>query len=340
MGEIASLVANLLHSTLVRIPLTRVDVDTSEYEIILSDITVLGGGFAPDIIRVSSNAETNIDFGNQGNATRSSFSIAFHCSNITPVFENCEYSFKRKTSPTYSDHGRCTVACLGHGLRFTAVMGIKRSKTDQRAQAYVRSFDVELGPLSIKTSQEKHSTLTPLMTSLFKERVRLQLERTIQQNLRVPFENAVEQINKFYNGPVQKVASKAGSAVGTAVQKGVETAQEKVDDKRKSRRKSTSKDTKSDEKKEHKSGEKKEHGHGKSGDNAKHGDAKKQDAKTKEDVKYDAKPAPNLTKPTDVQQPKGKHEGAKGSDGKAKKYANADSPIPKRTKEPSTVKEI
>lgn len=77
MVQITTLMANLFHNYLVELPLTRVDIDTPNYDISMSEIKVRGSGFAPDRIEIATKSDTTLHFG-EGKHNRFALLVNFN----------------------------------------------------------------------------------------------------------------------------------------------------------------------------------------------------------------------------------------------------------------------
>jgi hypothetical protein len=213
--QITTLLANMFRDYLTTLPLTRVEIESDDYDVVMSDIKVRGSGFAPDLMEISTKSHSILNLsGKQRIPTQSALLVSFRVSNICPSFEDFDFSFDKKSFPTFQDQGRATITCDDDGLSISASVMI-RSQGLLPPKAELRSLRVAVGYLNIKTSHEtQHSVLTRVLAPLFSESIRHRMETLIWNQLRARFDDALIHVNEFFlSNPIQKLTEQMATTI-------------------------------------------------------------------------------------------------------------------------------
>jgi len=200
-GQIATMLGGLFHQYLTNLPLSKVEVYSPEYDVLLNDVKVDAEALTPDWIEIETRSNTRLSTKNKPN--QSAFLITLKVSDISPSFKDFEYYFNHKTFPSYEDSGRASISTEGLSIVVTVLI---RSQTDLPSRATLQRLGVQLGALNIHTLKEtKHEILSKLAAPVFSEVLRGRVENMIYRFLHRSFDEVISNLNDFFaSNPIQR----------------------------------------------------------------------------------------------------------------------------------------
>jgi len=184
LSKLQSVLLPILAETLQYIPMPRMESTDPDQDFWLDNITLCGFDIIPDYIDFNLESKAKIslkDIQSRGSHTK----LVIRLDPLRTELKDMKFYFKKKTFPVLEDSGIVTVRIGGEGaeliMNFTVIQKPGESTprlTEGHANVNIRNMDIEFDKASLD-----HDLLIPMMTTVFKKEIQLQIEKVVAINL-------------------------------------------------------------------------------------------------------------------------------------------------------------
>jgi len=188
----------LLKKFLENIPIDRVDIISSNYDVTIRDLRFSGTDILPEYIdfRMDNKIHWNLQ-DSKSNISRTRLVAVI--SNIKPQFKDLKFYYKRKSFPKIEDFGVCSISFTGDGARLKFVWELT-SVPGSPPKAVLLENKCRIDSITIKIHERetKHSWLDKIMAVLLQQRIKHEISGSIEEYLYNNIESVNLQMNKFF----------------------------------------------------------------------------------------------------------------------------------------------
>lgn len=184
LSKLQSVLLPILAETLQYIPIPRMESSDPDQDFWLDNITLCGFDIIPDYVdfHLESKARISLkDIQSRGSHTK----LVIRLDPLRTELKDMKFYFKKKTFPVLEDSGIVTVRIGGEGAELTMTFTViqKPGDTSPRltegcAHVNIRNMDIDFDKASLD-----HDLLIPMMTTVFKKEIQLQIEKVVAINL-------------------------------------------------------------------------------------------------------------------------------------------------------------
>jgi len=141
-----------------------------------------------DIIpeNIQFHLETDTEFSFQDIQVQSTHTqLVIKLNRFRTELKDIEFYYKKKTFPEFEDTGRVTFRIKGEGANLTLTFNLEQGEKDKLPKIKEGKADFDISDLEIEFDKKTihHTLLVPMLTSLFKPQMKLQLEKQVENNL-------------------------------------------------------------------------------------------------------------------------------------------------------------
>jgi hypothetical protein len=165
ISQLKFILITLLKEQLANIPIDRIEITSPKFDAVLEDLTFSAADIAPDWIKFSMKNEVQMGL-QYLDLDSAVHKLKLVITNVTPVFNNLKFWFKKKGGfPKWEDYGVANAALLGSGLSIKISWLLVVPKG---APAYVNidTIKVSIDNLTIQFLKAKHSFIDRALISM------------------------------------------------------------------------------------------------------------------------------------------------------------------------------
>lgn len=180
LSNLQTLLLPVLADALKYIPLPRIQNSTKKSEYSLDHIILCTHDILPENILFHLETEVSLrDITHQGTHSH----LVIELDHLLTEFQDVEFYFKKKTFPELSDQGRVTFRVKNAKLVLNyKVVQSSLENITSIMEGYA-DFNINDMEIVFDKSSIKHDVLLPMLTKMFKKRIRSQIERQVESNL-------------------------------------------------------------------------------------------------------------------------------------------------------------
>jgi hypothetical protein len=184
LSKLQSVLLPVLAENLKYIPMPRMESSNSDREFWLDNIILCGFDIIPENIHF--HLESDSDLSLKDIETKGSYThLVIRLDKFRTELKNMKFYYKKKTFPVLEDSGIVTLRIGGDGARLNMIFTIEQNSphTQPRLKEGYADFDIRHMDIEFDKSTLKHDVLLPMMTTLFKQQIQLQIEKIVEKNL-------------------------------------------------------------------------------------------------------------------------------------------------------------
>jgi len=174
----------VLVDALKYIPIPRINSADANREFWLDNIVLCSYDIIPENFKF--HLETDSEFSFQDVELKGTHTyLVIQLNHLRTELKDVEFWFKKKTFPELEDKGRVTFRIKGQGANLTLTYQVEQGPNDKLPRVMKGKADFDISNLEIEfdISTIKHTVLVPFLTQLFKLQIKLQIEKSVEQNL-------------------------------------------------------------------------------------------------------------------------------------------------------------
>jgi len=234
IGKLRDVIGPVLAESFKYIPIPRIEQSDENREYWVDNIVVCGYDVLPDNIRfqIETDGEVSIrDIEMKKSNTR----LIITLKNIRTELKNLEFFYTRKTFPSFTDRGRATLRLGGDGATLILIFQVVQNPEDQGPRLGEGEVHFNIHQLDIEYDKEtlKHDVLVPFMTNVWKQQIRLKIEREVEKsifNLMKPIGEKLSNTLGQINRPILRGVSQVRDVIkGSEVGQVYERRKEKLE---------------------------------------------------------------------------------------------------------------
>jgi hypothetical protein len=173
-----------LAEALKYIPVPKIQSCDRESEFWIDNIVLCSYDVIPDNIRFHLEADSELSIRDIEVKSSNTF-LVIQLNRIRTELKDLEFSYKKKTFPTFEEHGRVTFRIKGDGsrLRFTYMLEQGPQDAVPKIKKGFASFSISDLDIEFNTKTLDHPVMVPMLTTLFKTQIRSKIEHQVESNL-------------------------------------------------------------------------------------------------------------------------------------------------------------
>jgi len=174
----------VLVDALKYIPVSRITSSDPYRDFWLDQIVLCSYDIIPENIQF--HLETDTEFSFQDIQVQSTHTqLVIKLNRFRTELKDIEFYYKKKTFPEFEDTGRVTFRIKGEGANLTLTFNLEQGEKDKLPKIKEGKADFDISDLEIEFDKKTihHTLLVPMLTSLFKPQMKLQLEKQVENNL-------------------------------------------------------------------------------------------------------------------------------------------------------------
>jgi len=184
IGKLQNVIVPVLAETFKYIPIPRIVRSDENREYWVDNIVVCGYDVLPDNIRfqIESDSEVSIrDIEMKKSNTR----LIVTLSNIRTELKNLEFYYEKKSFPSFTESGRVTLRLGGNGAFLTMIFEVIQNPEDQKPRLSEGEVHFIIHQLDIIYDKGtlKHDILVPFISHMWKQQIRLEIEREVEKSI-------------------------------------------------------------------------------------------------------------------------------------------------------------
>jgi hypothetical protein len=203
---------------LVDIPIRRVEVRSQEMDILLTNISVEGTGFVPELLHVKMASYSDFHLQKSPEA-QTKFRLRLRVEQMKPHFKGVQFAYYKKTFPSIKDHGVADVLFDGTGMNVDVAMTFV-IEAGSISRAVLTTCTVSLDKITLKIDIAKHDILDAILAPIIQARLRTRIESGVHDFIQSKLNQIVDQLNDWF----------ATRPFDQMLMKGNETLREVVDE--------------------------------------------------------------------------------------------------------------
>jgi DNA-directed RNA polymerase subunit F len=225
MSELSHVMIPLLLKHLEEIPLPAIEDHTEDLDCRIENITISGYDIIPEHVYFYLNSELDFNL-RQLEAEKGRTSALLKVTDIKTKIPGIKFWIKHKTFPHLEDRGVANITIGGEGAGLNIYLTIKNLFSNKPTFAFSRvRFSID--SLRIDIVQTKHSIITPLVSAIWKKKIKHTIEEQVQkkvltmaQNLETSFNDLLSKYPppKLSSMAVEKLVSAGETLLGKAQQ--------------------------------------------------------------------------------------------------------------------------
>jgi len=184
LSKLQSVLLPVLAENLKYLPMPRMESSNSDRDFWLDNIVLSGFDIIPENIHF--HLESDSDLSLKDIETKGSYThLVIRLDKFRTELKNMKFYYKKKTFPALEDNGTVTLRIGGDGARLNLVFTVEQNSphAHPRLTEGYADFDIRQMDIEFDKSTLKHDVLLPMMTTLFKQQIQLQLEKIVEKNL-------------------------------------------------------------------------------------------------------------------------------------------------------------
>jgi hypothetical protein len=192
LSQMRSLLVPLLREQLYYLPIPKIEGSNGTYDYWLDNIIFSTDDILPDHVRIEVKQKTHLDrvTSSSQNYTR----ILFTLDNVRTHMRNVRFWYRRNTMPKMTDEGFADVFLTRNGARIRLALIANFSAAEPFTVQGVR---VTLDRFKIKVHESKHDWLYNAVTTLFRGRLKREIELRSEESIRTAFGRMNQQLGRF-----------------------------------------------------------------------------------------------------------------------------------------------
>jgi hypothetical protein len=173
-----------LAEALKYIPVPKIQSCDRESEFWIDNIVLCSYDVIPDNIRFHLEADSELSIRDIEVKSSNTF-LVIQLNRIRTELKDLEFFYKKKTFPTFEEHGRVTFRIKGDGsrLRFTYMLEQGPQDAVPKIKKGFASFSISDLDIEFNTKTLDHPVMVPMLTTLFKTQIRSKIEHQVESNL-------------------------------------------------------------------------------------------------------------------------------------------------------------
>lgn len=211
MSQMRSLLVPMLREQLYYLPIPRIEGSNGTYDYWLDNIIFSTDDILPDHVRIELKQKTHLDrvTGTNQNYTR----ILFTLDNVRTHMRNVRFWYRRNTMPKMTDEGFADVFLTRNGARVRLAL---IANFNSQEPFTVEGVKVTLDRFKIKVHESKHDWLYNAVTTLFRGRLKRDIELRAEQSIRQAFGRMNQQLGRFALR-TSELSSRTSSSMGQKI---------------------------------------------------------------------------------------------------------------------------
>lgn len=192
LSQMKSLLVPLLREQLYYLPIPRIEGSNGKYDYWLDNIIFSTDDILPDHVRIELKQKTHLD--RVGSSSQNYTKILFTLDNVRTHMRNVRFWYRRNTMPKMTDEGFADVFLTRNGARIRLAL---IANFNSQEPFTVEGVKVTLDRFKIKVHESKHDWLYNAVTTLFRGRLRRDIELKAEQSIRNAFGTMNQQLGRF-----------------------------------------------------------------------------------------------------------------------------------------------
>jgi hypothetical protein len=184
LSKLQTALLPILADTLKYIPIPKLQSKDKVQEFWLDNVVLCSYDVIPENIRF--HLESDSEFSVRDIEVKSTHTyLVIELNRIRTELKDIEFFYKKKTFPTFEDHGRVTFRIKGDGSKLTFTYKLVQDPQDNvpKIREGYTSFNISDMSIEFNTSTLDHPVMVPMMTTIFKTQIRRQIETKVESNL-------------------------------------------------------------------------------------------------------------------------------------------------------------
>jgi len=192
LSQMRSLLVPMLREQLYYLPIPRIEGSNGTYDYWLDNLIFSTDDILPDHVRIEVKQKTHLDrvTSSSQNYTR----ILFTLDNVRTHMRNVRFWYRRNTMPKMTDEGFADVFLTRNGARIRLALIANFSAAEPFT---VQGVKVTLDRFKIKIHESKHDWLYNAVTTLFRGRLKREIELRAEASIRNAFGRMNQQLGRF-----------------------------------------------------------------------------------------------------------------------------------------------
>jgi len=228
IGKLKDIVVPVLAESFKYIPVPRIERSDKNRAYWVDNIVLCAYDILPDNVRfqIESDSEVSIrDIETKKSNTR----LVITLKQIRTELKNLDFFYEKKTIPTLTEGGRVTLRLGGDGATLSFTFEVQQGPEDKVPRLAEGEVNFNIHQLDIEYDKDslKHEILVPLVTSVFKQQIKVEMEREVEKSFKKLMKpigdrlmDALSQVNRPILSGVSKVREVVkGSQVGQVYEK-------------------------------------------------------------------------------------------------------------------------
>jgi len=234
IGKLRNVIGPVLAESFKYIPIPRIERSDDYRDFWVDNIVVCGYDVIPDNIRFQIENDSEVSLRNI-ETLRFNTRLVVTLKNIRTELKNLDFYYERKSFPALADSGRATLRLSGDGATLTLIFQIIQNPEDEvpRLGEGEVHFNIHQLDILYESGSLRHSILIPIMTNLWKQQIRLEIEREVEKsilNLMKPIGEQLSSTLGQINRPILTGMSKVREVIkGTEMGQVYEMRREKLE---------------------------------------------------------------------------------------------------------------
>jgi hypothetical protein len=173
-----------LAEALKYIPVPKIQSKDSESEFWIDNIVLCSYDAIPENIKFHLEADSELSIRDIEVKSSHTF-LVIQLNRIRTELKDLEFCYKKKSFPTFEEHGKVTLRIKGDGsrLRFTYMLEQGPQDAVPRIRKGYASFSISDLDIEFNTATLKHPVIVPMLTTIFKTQIRSKIEYQVESNL-------------------------------------------------------------------------------------------------------------------------------------------------------------
>jgi len=183
LSNLQSALFPLLADALKYIPIPKIHSDSKSMEFWLDNIVLCSYDIMPEHIHF--HLESDSDVYMRDIETKSHTYLVIELDKLLTEIKDIEFYFHKKTKPSLEDSGRVTFRLKGKGAKLVLTYMVHQDLEDSSPnlrEGYAH-FDISAMSIEFDKSTLKHPRLVPMLTGMFKSKIRREIEKSVEKNL-------------------------------------------------------------------------------------------------------------------------------------------------------------
>jgi len=185
ISKLQSTIAPLIAETLKYIPVPRISESDENRDFWVDNIVLCGYDIVPDKIRLRIESDSCLGI-RETETNYSDTRLMIELRNIRTELKDMNFFYNRKSFPKLTEQGRVTIRIGGEGASAVLLFIVTQGKEDKvpvfsKGDAF---FHIEKLTIEFDKETLTHDVLFPMITNLFKEKIKRSIEKQVEESLR------------------------------------------------------------------------------------------------------------------------------------------------------------